>query len=385
VGPGKNAQYRTYRLPCEHEQEFQIGNMRKGEFRCQTCLDNKIKEEAEAQGCVLLGAGKNRVCRTYLLPCGHEHEIKLPQMRSGEFRCQICLNYKLREEAEAQGCKLVGPGQKSSYRTYRLPCGHEQEVAPSNLRNAEFRCQTCLDNKLREEAEAQDCKLVGPGSKGNCRVYRLKCGHERELQISNVRKGEFHCQTCFDSNLEAEAEAQGLVLLGLGKNSAHRTIQLPCGHEQDVQTGSMRAGAFRCQICFDDRLEAEAAAQGCLLLGPGRSSAYRIYRLACGHKQEVTIALMRDGVFRCRACKNNKFKAEAVKHGCKLVGSGRDCHHRTYLLSCGHKQDVKITEMRKGKFHCAVCFANKLKSEAKASGCVLLRIPAIMNTDSGSS
>jgi len=41
-------------------------------------------------------------------------------------------------EAKAQRCELLGPGKNATYRLYRLPCGHEQELQTGNMRILQF-------------------------------------------------------------------------------------------------------------------------------------------------------------------------------------------------------------------------------------------------------
>ena len=145
VGVGRDSKYRNYRLDCGHEQEIQTGAMRKGGFKCKTCSNNKLGLEAAAQGATLLGAGRNKDYRTYMLDCGHEREVTLSAMRKGEIRCQSCLDDKMNSEASEQGATLLGDGRNALYRTYRLNCGHEQEVGSSHMRVGNFTCQTCED------------------------------------------------------------------------------------------------------------------------------------------------------------------------------------------------------------------------------------------------
>ena len=39
LGAGRSVSYRLYSLPCGHEQEVTTGNLRIGNFECQTCED----------------------------------------------------------------------------------------------------------------------------------------------------------------------------------------------------------------------------------------------------------------------------------------------------------------------------------------------------------
>jgi hypothetical protein len=355
LGSDVKAGYRLYRLPCGHEQKVHYSNLLRGSFRCQTCQENKLEEEAKAQGCALLGPGKNAFYRLYRLPCGHEHEIQLTHMREGNFRCQRCLEKKLKDEAEAQGCALLGPGNAAGLRLYRLPCGHEQDIPTHSMRLGKVLCQTCQENKLEEEAKAQDCELIGPGNAVGLRLYRLPCGHEKEIYLVSMRKGSFRCQTCQENKLEEEAKAQGCELLGSDVKAGYRLYRLPCGHEQEIPTHSMRLGKVLCQTCQENKLEEEAKAQGCEILGLVEDSNYRLYRLPCGHEREIQTGDMRLGNFRCQTCQEAKLREEAEAQGCELLGTGKNANFRLYHLSCGHKQQIHTGAMRIGGFRCQTC------------------------------
>ena len=119
-------------------------------------------------------------------------------MRRGRFRCQICLNKKLKEEAREQDCVLVSAGKSNQYRTYRLACGHNQQIQVTAMRRGEFWCQSCFQNRLEAEARAQGCILLGPGTVFYRRLYRLECGHEQEVGTKEMKIGRFRCQTCGD-------------------------------------------------------------------------------------------------------------------------------------------------------------------------------------------
>jgi len=258
--------------------------------------------EAEQQGCVLLGPGRNKDNRTYRLSCGHEQEFDCGAMRKGQISCQICLQEKLSAEAEAAGCEMLGPGKHRAYRIYQLPCGHQQEVVISHIRLKNFRCQICHLKKLTAEATTRSCELLGPGKNFDYRLYQLPCGHKQEINVARVRDGQFWCQSCIAEKQSAEAKSHGCELLGPGKGKDRNIYRLPCGHEQDVQVGNIRIGNFRCQICMLEKLTQEAEAHDCKLLGPGKRANRRIYRLPCGDEQEILTPHMRHGNFRCQVC-----------------------------------------------------------------------------------
>ena len=207
--------------------------------------------EAAEQGAVIVGAGRSRNYRKYRLDCGHEQEVTTSSMRNGGFRCQTCLENKLDSEAAEQGAVVIGAGRDANYRKYKLECGHEQEVHVTSMRKGQFRCQTCLENKLNAEAAERGAEIIGAGRNKDCRTYRLECGHEQEIQLSGMRKGQFRCQTCLENKLHAEASDQGAVIVGAGRIASYRTYRLNCGHEQEIQLSGMRVGNFNCQTCED--------------------------------------------------------------------------------------------------------------------------------------
>lgn len=302
IGPGKDRLYRLYEGPCGHVREIMLANMRKGTVGCPICLQEKLQSEAKAQGCELLGRGDKKNYYRYKLPCGHEQELRLDHVRDANFRCSACMAEKLDCEAEAQSCKLLGPGKSKDYRLYRLSCGHELQVNTARMRTGEFECKTCIGIRIRQEADAQNCTILGPGRNRHCLLYLLPCGHEKEVNIISMREGEFRCKVCLDARLRAEAADQNCELLGPGKHFKSRLYRLPCGHEQEIATGHMRSANFKCGACIAEKLEQEARVYGCELLGSGKSVYYRLYRLPCGHERELQTGNMRIGNFRCQEC-----------------------------------------------------------------------------------
>ena len=113
IGAGKTAHYRTYkRIECGHVAEYQTTSVRKNTFNCQECLQEKLHKEAKDVGLELIGAGRDRNCRTYKrTECGHVAEYETGKVRINGFKCQECLRIKLNKEAKDVGLELVGAGK----------------------------------------------------------------------------------------------------------------------------------------------------------------------------------------------------------------------------------------------------------------------------------
>ncbi|MGF1788743.1 GIY-YIG nuclease family protein [Photobacterium swingsii] len=156
---------------------------------------------------------------------------------------------KLEQEAKQAGLQIIGAGKTCETRTYKLPCGHDQELYTNAVRTNHFRCQTCVNHKLEQEAKQAGLQIIGKGKNHIYRLYKLPCGHEQELQLGHVRINNFKCHTCQRLKIEQEAKAVGLEIIGKGKNSSYRTYKLPCGHEQEIGVTAIRTNNFCCREC----------------------------------------------------------------------------------------------------------------------------------------
>ncbi len=308
VGPGRNSNYRTYRCnKCGSEQEIQPGKVRLKSFKCQKCFTKILEKESHEVRLTLIGAGRNAHYRTYRFnDCGHEQEITTGHVRKGNFRCRRCKENKHDHEADPTVLKIIGPGTTGDYRTYRfIECGHEQEFQPGHVRAGRFRCGKCLDERLETESQSAGLTIVGPGTSADYRIYRFnECGHEQELFVAHVRRGNFRCGSCHEEKLNSEARAVDLTLLGPGKDHRYRIYRFrECGHEQEIITGHVREGNFRCGSCHQEKLNSEAKAVNLTLLGPGKDPRYRSYRFnECGHEQQFQTGDIRRNNFLCSIC-----------------------------------------------------------------------------------
>ena len=155
-------------------------------------------------------------------------------------------------EAEEASMVLIGPGRTCYLRKYRFnKCGHEEEFIINNIRRVRektIRCQQCLKAKLKDEAKVVGLTLIGPGKNAHYKNYRFtKCGHEQQFQITHVREGYFKCDACLQGRLKDEAKAVGLTLIGPGRNPQYRTYRFDnCEHEQGIKVYHVKSDSFRC-------------------------------------------------------------------------------------------------------------------------------------------
>ena len=328
----------------------------------ETKVNNvKLIKEADSNGLELLGPGKDANFRLYRFKkCKHRQEISTTQVRNGNPICRKCYDQNLRKKANSVGLELLVPGKTTSYRLYKCKkCDHKQEIQPCMINRGDFKCQNCHDQNLIKEAKSVGLELLGPGKNAHYRLYKFEeCGHEQEIQTTQIRNGKSKCKECFDEKLMKEAKSVGLELLGSGKNANYRLYRFEeCGHEQEIQPSRVRVGRFKCQNCHDQKLIKEAKSVGLELLGPGKSSSYRLYKFKeCGHEQEITPRHVRDKNFRCNKCYDEKLIKEAKSVELEIIGQAKNMDYRLYKFKeCGHEQEIKTCHVRNKNFKCRTC------------------------------
>ncbi|NQY26167.1 MAG: hypothetical protein HRT92_03205, partial [Piscirickettsiaceae bacterium] len=140
---------------------------------------------------------------------------------------------KLAYEAARVDLKLIGSLKNCLYRLYQFnSCGHKQEITIWHVRNDNFRCQACLDDKLISEAAKAGLKLIGPGRSNQYRLYQFNsCGHKQELKTGHVRDNVFICNQCEDTAMtlpstvyliEVNYGSKAWLKLGYSKDIRHR-------------------------------------------------------------------------------------------------------------------------------------------------------------------
>jgi hypothetical protein len=156
------------------------------------------------------------------------------------------------------------------------------------------------------------------------------------------------------AKFKAEAAFHGVEFLGRGAGRNHK-YKLTCGHEQDVRSDAMRDGQFSCRVCSIKKDSTSASLLGAEMLSKSRRKDYAVYKLKCGHTQEIAKCHMRRNNFECKTCLGIKLQTEAGKQGALIIGPGERKDRRMYRLACGHERTVAMNAMRKGWVRCNVC------------------------------
>lgn len=249
---------------CGHEEEINKQAVRNNEFKCQTCYQKQLEAEANKRHLTVIGKGSSGNYYLYEnISCGHRYELISSQVRINGIKsdkpypCRYCLYDQRMSEAKAAGLLLYGESHKSGVKNksylYQAPCGHSLERRADQIRTGDWRCQACVDTKLNEECEKVGLSLVGKGSDKAYRTYQFKdCGHVKEITTASVRNRTFHCDVCFWDDVDNVLTKRGLKIIDKGAKGHSRLFQfLDCGHVQDIELQNAKDGSFVCHECDD--------------------------------------------------------------------------------------------------------------------------------------
>lgn len=322
----------------------------------------KHQLEAKRQKCKIIGAGKNSSYKSYLLPCGHTKEISVSRMRSGGFKCWECYEVQLAKEAKKQKCQLIRKSNRKNHRIYKLPCGCTRELQIGNVKRGKVGCPKCLKKRLIQEAINSGCRLLSPGRSKQFRLYKLPCGHQKEVTTSNMRNGSFQCDECISINLDSQAKQAGCKIVGPGKTTDYRLYELPCGHVAEKTIKQIKVNEFNCDDCLEIKLLSEAEIMGLVILGKGKDRDHRKYLLPCGHSKELITSNVRKKTVGCTECIDERMSEDAIKAGVVLLGpSSKGAQYRKYNMNCcNYVQDIQPGVIRNGYFKCHGCNTSHL-------------------------
>lgn len=254
IGSGLDANNRLYRFTnCGHVRTIQTSAVRRKEFSCSECVNEKLKKEASDVGLELIGNSPATNYRMYKFKvCGHVREMTVANVRLNDFKCVDCYSLELIKEAGNIGLELIGAGSKPKSRLYKFKrCGHVVSIRPSGVRRAgissnKITCFECLNDTHKKEAINAGVELLGEGSTSKTKLYKFTdCGHVREIRPTVVRIKGFICERCEETSRTKPSNVYLLKItsnnftwlkLGHSKNIAHRAKQygLPADSEIEI-------------------------------------------------------------------------------------------------------------------------------------------------------
>ncbi|MDA7857088.1 GIY-YIG nuclease family protein [Gammaproteobacteria bacterium] len=382
VGNGGKTSTRVYECrKCNYRFENLIRNIRiKQNQECANCEEDRFKKEALAIGLELVSKGTQNAYRNYkFIKCGHVDKFQMSAVRINNVKCSKCSEIKYENEAAKYGLKILGPGQKPSYRKYKFDkCGHTKEMLPANVRrNNGGSCEICFETKIKEDAKKAGLKFIKKANKRNKYTYKaIKCGHFQDFLLEKVRNKAIRCSICLQIKHENEAAEYGLKILGPGKKSTSRKYKfLDCGHTKEMEPSAVRLHVGSCQICFETKIKEDAKKAGLKFIKKtNKKNKYTYKVIKCGHFQDFIPEKVSLKMVRCSPCLQIKHENEAAKYGLKILGPGKKSTSKKYkFLDCGHTKEMEPSAVRLGFFTCQIC---EDTSRTQPSNVYLLKIKA---------
>lgn len=229
------------------EDTFEIvENSRLNPIHIKEGLDKELK---------LLNRSNNRCYGYYEMSCGHKaflHYGAIRKAKTNNFKCKECLDYKLEKEAIELGLiyhKHVKVTKINDSRYYTFPCGHSRVLKTANVRFKQVACVQCKEEQYLQEAQERGLTMLSFETESSTRLYRLACGHEKKISVTSVREYNFRCRVCQEDRYENEAKEAGITMLRDVKSSHHdyRVYRLRCGCVKEITMPCVRRGAFECK------------------------------------------------------------------------------------------------------------------------------------------
>lgn len=181
--------------------------------------------------------------------CGHVEYLQPTHVRRNNFRCSTCQHSKEVAEANDVGIMFLFR-TKGNYRVYLKPCGHIFESTVRNVQRHKGSCQQCFEETMIAAASTNGYDVIGYDTRGR-RIIRFRyCGHEKVAHQTQIFKGNVVCRECLLNEHIAAAKEQGLEFIGQ-TNDRYSLYKLPCGHERELRQDHAQDGTWLCQHCGD--------------------------------------------------------------------------------------------------------------------------------------
>lgn len=193
--PNKNLyKYRD----CGHTEYIQPTHVRRSNFRCSTCQHSREVSEANDAGIMFLFKTKGR-CRLYLKSCGHISESTVRSVQLYKGYCQDCFEESMIDVAAKNGYDVIGY-DGSGRRTIRFKsCGHEKVTHQTQLFKGNVVCRECLLIEHIASVKEQGLEFISQ-TIDRYNIYKLPCGHEKELRQDHAQDGAWVCSVCGDTH-----------------------------------------------------------------------------------------------------------------------------------------------------------------------------------------
>lgn len=185
---------------------------------------------------------------------------------------------------------------------------------------------TPVNRELSELASSRGEKLLvvaigsyKPGRACDYRSMQLLCGHTQDVRVTHYRKSTYLCKVCFEQEFHDVAASQGLVLksMNIVRHGSEREYIRPCGHIEVHSLAYLKKHKIQpCQICLTATAKNNLEDKGFQLISNTREG-YNIQCNECEHHFHISASCGREGTPFCENCFEKRLGTDAAHHGFK--------------------------------------------------------------------
>lgn len=221
-----------------------------GPYNHTRVVTEKQRAEADAAGLDVICSSTDPNKNFYKYrACGHTDYLQPTHVRRSNFRCSTCQHSREVAEAKDVGITFLFKTE-GNYRLYLKPCGHVFESTVRNVQGHRGYCQQCFEESMVATASINGYDVVGYNACGR-RIIKFKgCDHEKVVHQTQLFKGNVVCRECLLIEHMDAVKEQGLELIAQ-TSDRYNIYKLPCGHEKELRQDHAQDGAWKCSECGD--------------------------------------------------------------------------------------------------------------------------------------
>jgi len=237
---------------CGHVDDYHQSAIRLGKVKCSHCHETKMSEECSAVGFTWLVKVDAKYSKCSCNVCGHVDDYQQGNIRRGNVKCSHCLDTKMSEECKAVGLTWIAKVNKSHSKCSCNVCGHVDDYGQGDIRRGNVKCSHCHETKMREECSAVGFTWVGRAggvySKCSCNV----CGHVDDYHQGAIRRGAVKCAACQITKYKAAPKDGWTFIDHYRENKqTYVNIQHSCSDTiVKVKSGNYLNGSYDCPHCI---------------------------------------------------------------------------------------------------------------------------------------
>lgn len=229
-----------------------FSNLVNGVDRTEKSVNEKQKAEAKEMGLELVSRSTDPNMNFYkFADCGHTAFMQATHIRRGAFKCNQCLFNRLVFECLESSSHLLFSLYNTKYKVL-LKCGHiVDRYSTSFHETVGDKCKQCFDEALDKACEKNGYILLSHEGLTNRKIRFVDCGHEKVVVTSQLFKGNVVCRECIEDQYNVAFSNQGLSVVQHLEDYRYKLFKLPCGCEKKLRVDHAADGSYLCGNCSD--------------------------------------------------------------------------------------------------------------------------------------